>query len=262
MIEQLIGLLIAAILLIVCFYGPLIFGIIKLVKWFQKLVKWLQEKQRQKREEYENGEYFKVTHTSYQSRFRDKGKTGEYLIYERLKHREAIGAKFLFNVYVPKKNGGTTEIDTIMIDPHGVFVFESKNYSGWIFGDADSKRWCQCLRSGRCGSQKEYFYNPIMQNNGHIKALQSYFSQYNISKEKIPMHNLVAFSDRCDLKGDLSLNKHITHRCRLNTKVSEMCNSSACCLNNEQIEWIYNKLYPFTQVSNDVKTKHIEQLNN
>lgn len=39
------------------------------------------------------------------------------------------------NLYLPKEDGSTTEIDLIMLSETGILVFESKNYSGWIFGD-------------------------------------------------------------------------------------------------------------------------------
>ena len=29
-----------------------------------------------------------------------------------------------------------------------IFVLESKNYSGWIFGRAEQQKWTQCLRGG------------------------------------------------------------------------------------------------------------------
>jgi hypothetical protein len=61
-----------------------------------------------------------------------------------------------------KKDGSTTEIDLIMIDETGIYVFESKNYSGWIFGDEKRKNWVQTLEN----RQKNYFYNPIWQNGG------------------------------------------------------------------------------------------------
>jgi hypothetical protein len=51
------------------------------------------------------------------------------------------------NLYIPKKDGSTTEIDLIMLSQTGVYVFESKNYSGWIFGDEKSKNWMQTLQS-------------------------------------------------------------------------------------------------------------------
>ena len=44
-----------------------------------------------------------------------------------------------------------------MIHEKGIFVFESKNYSGWIFGSADQLNWTQSLQNG----EKHHFYNPI-----------------------------------------------------------------------------------------------------
>lgn len=39
----------------------------------------------------------------------------------------------------------TYEIDLIMISETGIYVFESKNYSGWIFGDEKQRYWTQIL---------------------------------------------------------------------------------------------------------------------
>ena len=52
------------------------------------------------------------------------------------------------NVYVPYQ-GRTSEIDLLMIHEKGIFVFESKNYSGWIFGSADQLHWTQSLQNGK-----------------------------------------------------------------------------------------------------------------
>ena len=54
----------------------------------------------------------------------------------------------LKNVYVPYQ-GRTSEIDLLMIHEKGIFVFESKNYSGWIFGCADQLNWTQSLQNGK-----------------------------------------------------------------------------------------------------------------
>ena len=56
-------------------------------------------------------------------------------------------AKTVHNVYVPHK-GRTSELDVLMVHEKGIFVFESKNYSGWIFGAADQQKWTQCLPNG------------------------------------------------------------------------------------------------------------------
>lgn len=74
-----------------------------------------------------------------------QGRKGEYLIYQQLKDYEAKGGKFLFNCYLPRENNKTTEVDVILISEDGIFAFESKNYSGWIFGNEKSKTWTQTL---------------------------------------------------------------------------------------------------------------------
>ena len=107
--------------------------------------------------DYKDSTYYQVTKTPYLFVKRDLGKWGEYLTYKYLKKFENDGAKFLFNVYIPKENGETTEIDVLMISKKGIFVFESKNYSGWIFGSEKQKSWYQTLPVGRGKSHKEHF---------------------------------------------------------------------------------------------------------
>ncbi len=92
-----------------------------------------------KNKEYKNGAYYQITKLPYSSVKHNTGRYGEYLTYKYLKNFEASGAKFLFNIYIPKENGETTEIDVLMICSKGIFVFESKNYSGWIFGSETQK---------------------------------------------------------------------------------------------------------------------------
>ena len=91
----------------------------------------------------------------------------------------------------------------IMIHQSGIYVFESKNYSGWIFGSEDSKNWTQTLPSGR-KAHKEYFLNPIIQNKVHIKWL------VKLIGEESPIHSIIVFSERCTLRGiDLKSRGHI-----------------------------------------------------
>ena len=82
--------------------------------------------------QYTKCAYYLITKNSPLQLYFDKGKLGEYMTYKRLKNMEREGAKFLFNLYIPKGEDETTEIDVLMLHPKGMFVFESKNYSGWI----------------------------------------------------------------------------------------------------------------------------------
>ena len=81
-----------------------------------------------------------------------------------------------------------------MVCPKGIFVFESKNYSGYVFGNERHEYWTQTLpgRNGR--TIKHHFYNPIIQNRNHIKYLQQFL------RNALPIWSIIVFSDRCTLK--------------------------------------------------------------
>lgn len=212
-----------------------------------------------KNKEYKNGAYYQITKQPYFSVKQDTGRYGEYLTYKYLKQFEADGAKFLFNIYIPKENGETTEIDVLMICKKGIFVFESKNYSGWIFGSENQKNWYQTLPAGRGRSHKEHFYNPIMQNRSHIKHLKAFLG------EQLPMRSIIVFSDRCTLKSvqirsdDIS----VINRYNVAPVVFGICNQiSNDLLTDNDVTEIYNKLYPYTQVDEIAKMQHITNIHN
>ena len=207
---------------------------------------------------YKNGAYYKITKVGFFNVKRDTGRYGEYLTYKYLKRFEDQGAMFLFNIYVPKKEEETTEIDVLMISSKGIFVFESKNYSGWIFGNENQKYWYQTLPSGRSGSHKEKFYNPVFQNNTHVKYLKSLLGN------GIPIYSIITFSERCTLM-NINVNNSkvdIINRNQVYSTVSSIyTNNSTEVLSGEQINTIYDKLYPYTQVDEAIKQKHIDSIN-
>ena len=187
----------------------------------------------------------------------DAGARGEYLIFKALRSFERQGGRFLFNLYIPKPNDDTTEIDMVLMHPKGLFVIESKNFSGWIFGSENSKYWTQSLPKGRGQkSHKVQFYNPIHQNGAHIKHLKRMLS------EKTPMWSLIVFSDHCTFK---SLNISPDHRYKVVKlhQIKSMVNqlikeTDADIFSAEDIEWMYEELYPFTQEDEAVKARHVE----
>lgn len=64
----------------------------------------------------------------------DLGTTGEYLIFACINGMEP-GERILNNLYIPRSQevGNMTEVDLVYINTSGIYVIESKNYSGWIF---------------------------------------------------------------------------------------------------------------------------------
>lgn len=202
--------------------------------------------------EYRSGAYFRDKRLSFFTVRMDAGLYGEYLTYKKLQKFEAEGAKFLFNAYIKKENGETTEIDVIMICPNGLFVIESKNYSGWIFGNEKQKNWYQTLPAGRGKSHKENFYNPIMQNQGHIKNLKHLLGE-------VPMYSVIVFSERCTLKSIQisSKNIRVVKRGEVDLAVEDIMGMSEKILSGEDIDRLYNALYPFTQADWLTKEQHV-----
>lgn len=186
----------------------------------------------------------------------DPCRVGEYRIYKYLRGREKCGGRFFFNVYLSKSDGGTTEADVILVDPHGIFVFESKNYSGWIFGNEDQRTWTQSLPQGKGqASRKEHFLNPIIQNRLHITALRQLIG------DMYPFRSVIVFSERCTLK-DVTVSDPsvcVVKREDVFAAVRRL-SSQAVVLPQEEIERIRQTLLPLTQVSGEVKEQHIQAI--
>lgn len=202
---------------------------------------------------YKNTEYYAITHIPYLKMYFDKGHRGEYLTYKGLKSLKGY-KRFLFNVYIPKDDGTFTEIDVIMLHESGIYVFESKNYSGWIFGSETQKNWTQTLSSRR----KKSFLNPIIQNKVHVKWLQSYLN----NDSNLPFYSCIVFSERCKLKKiTLTSNEHlVVKREDINQAVSAKVSKSGSLLTQSKIEALFKQLYPLTQVDSSTKASHIQNI--
>lgn len=190
--------------------------------------------------------------------YHDRGSEGEHLTYKKILRFEKKGSKILSNIYVPTINGGTTEIDLLLIHPKGLFVFESKNYSGWIFGNENHQNWTQTLPKGWHGDvHKERFYNPVLQNDSHIKHLMRHI------EKKIPVWSIIVFSDGCELK-DITVSsnnvrviqcRHVTHT------IKKICNETQSDhLTETEITSLYNKLLNYTNASEEVKKHHAQKV--
>ncbi|WGK68339.1 NERD domain-containing protein [Candidatus Haliotispira prima] len=99
------------------------------------------------------------------------------------------------NVIIETKNG-TTQIDHIVISRFGIFIIETKNLTGWIFGDRNSPKWTQIL----C-HEKYLFQNPLRQTYRQKKTLAWFF---NIKESTI--HTVICFVGDCEFKTDMPEN--------------------------------------------------------
>ena len=92
--------------------------------------------------------------------------------------------------------GGTTQIDHVLVSVFGIFVVKTKNMSGWIFGNERSPKWMQSI----CG-KKFQFQTPLHQNYRHTKALEEF-----LNLPESCFHPIVFFIGECELKTDLPAN--------------------------------------------------------
>ena len=120
----------------------------------------------------------------------NKGEQGEAMLRQHTDLSLADkGYHALHDLLIPLYES-TTQIDHLYVSRYGIFVVETKNYAGWIYGDAEQKQWTQVLYQ-----QKRRFYNPLKQNETHIKALAYLL--------KLPMetfHSIVVFVGEAEFK--------------------------------------------------------------
>ncbi|HHS92958.1 MAG TPA: NERD nuclease [Campylobacterales bacterium] len=110
---------------------------------------------------------FAVVVTFFKSSF-FKGKVGEFLVTTHNKIRlDSSLYTQISDVTLRLNDGSTTQIDHIILFRFGIFVIETKNMKGWIFGSEHQKRWVQSIYG-----TKNSFQNPLLQNHRHIKALE------------------------------------------------------------------------------------------
>jgi restriction system protein len=92
---------------------------------------------------------------------------GEQIVTNAIMNHLPAGSWHLMNNITLPLDKGTTQIDHILVSTYGIFVIETKHYSGWIFGDEKSKQWTQVMWQVR-----SRFQNPLHQNYKHVKAVR------------------------------------------------------------------------------------------
>jgi len=214
------------------------------------LYRWYEE------EQYKKTDYYSQTGNSYSEINNDKGLAGEFETWEQLKSLPGY-KKSLFNCYIPKRNGGTTEIDFILIHETGIYIFESKNYGGWIYGSENRRFWLQTLPRGRRGIQKNTFFNPVIQNKIHMKWLTRY-----VNLKPDYFNTYVVFSERCTLKKiDVDSVRHrVVYIGQLFSEMTEHIRESSNILTDEEVDALYMKLQPLTKVNEEERFRHVQNI--
>jgi len=178
----------------------------------------------------------------------NKGNYGEFVLYRkavRIFGKNSV----LTNIYLDNKNTLMTEIDVLAVSTKGIYVFEMKNYSGYIYGSEKDQQWTQVLNRWT----KHQFYNPLRQNYAHTKAVESYLEVPNSAI--IPM---VVFSNRSKLsKIDVSEFQNIFQYRDAISYVKRHEKIAEVVLTTQQTEDYLISLIDRCNMSEEVKQKHI-----
>lgn len=125
-----------------------------------------------------------------------KGRLGEWLLKTKARRKLPTETYRAFHDVTLADDAGSTQIDHLFVSPYGLFVVETKNYKGWIFGSAHAAQWTQTT-----GRYKHRFQNPLRQNHRHTLALGQLLG---IPHAKI--HSLIVFTGDARFKTSLPAN--------------------------------------------------------
>ena len=155
------------------------------------------------------------------------GDKGERKVNSKLGWRLDSSEYYRFaDLHLPSGNG-STQIDHVVVSRYGVFVVETKNYSGWIFGDEKSKVWTQTLYG-----EKHKFQNPLRQNYKHTKAVESFLSLHSSA-----VFSVVVFAGSGEFRTKMPSN--VMHSNKL---VRYIRSKSDLMFNLDKVEWMVDRI--------------------
>ncbi|WP_339268695.1 nuclease-related domain-containing protein [Paenibacillus sp. FSL R5-0470] len=187
------------------------------------------------------------------------GELGEHKINIQLdqlpKECKSLGDLMLPN---PRSRTGYTQIDHIVISPYCLFVIETKNYNGEIKGGRTDQQWTV--------SNRYKMYNPLKQNYGHIKAIESLIQ----SIAAVKFISMVSFTMRCRFSIDPNLRKiHSDELVVYDVELSEFISRKLLSLktgtpeppvSTVQIQTIYNHLVQANITDAEIRKLHVENI--
>lgn len=122
----------------------------------------------------------------------DRGTYSEQQLVIKLLKKGVHPKAIFHDLYVRKRNGEFSQIDLVVALPQGLVCIEVKDYGGRIYGFESERYW---LKSMNYGKDKYKFYNPLLQNEGHVRALKEQSRQF----AHLPIFSVVLFAGECEL---------------------------------------------------------------
>ncbi len=156
------------------------------------------------------------------------------------------GKQYIVNDIIIEEKGKTSQIDHVFINEYGVWVIETKSWSGQVYGEKEEQFWSQEL--GYDSIITHQHYNPIKQNQTHIYFLRRVFGA------DAPLFNIVVFT-RADI--DELIAEEV---CSIDELNSRVWTDTGKRLNAVQMYRYYTRLIKMKEENAELKNKHIENI--
>lgn len=151
--------------------------------------------------------------------------------------------KRFHNLIIPSSNG-TAQIDHLIISPFGLFVIETKNKKGWIFGSEDGAKWTQVIYS-----RKYKFQNPLRQAFRQKKVLAEF-----LGVDDSRIKTIIYFNGNCSFRTRMPRNVRTYGLGRYIKTYKELL------FNEAELQLLYFKLKSFQKTSTLKKRDHLRSL--
>ena len=152
---------------------------------------------------------------------------------------------YSFNDVYLKQGDMSVQIDHVVISVYGIFVIETKNYTGWIYGTDASEKWVKNMYG-----TKYYFQNPLRQNYSHVKTLQRMFG-LSIDKFVPVVVFLRGATLKCNTRGMVIYASQLKHF--ISSYTTQLLSTS-------EVNRLINMLSSFNIVDKRVRKAHIENV--
>ena len=189
-----------------------------------------------------------------------KGFVGEKEIYDQIKQVQEIGAKVIWNCWLRYPNNGLTQVDIVLVWKSGIYVIESKNWSGCrVYGSEDDDNWTLCWSNWKGEIVKTIKQNsPVKQNANHVDCIRK------MTFNSVPIYSIIALSDSCRLSkipGKTKDTAVIKYSDLRETIAEYHTSGNRTCLSLDDVERVYKLLKSCNDgVTEEEKKRHIRNI--
>jgi hypothetical protein len=179
-----------------------------------------------------------------------KGWLGEYQVRRIIGKNNPNKSKYVINNLTFNDGTKSVQIDHLIISPSGLIVIETKNRVGKIYGKEDDLNWTVVFKYGK---EKASMFNPVKQNEGHLKSLEKILSV------KTPMNSIIVFTKNADLREISTQSTPVVYANSLKQFIKEY--SVASAISSEQVLDIYNQLKEIKDNNKITNKEHVASIN-